>query len=111
MLIFHLLVLTGFIPFGIVWGGRLNNQAEMIRFEAFSIFTLLCVLFIVAANAGFIRLRIKNVILKAAFWLLTALFLLNTLGNLNAASDLEANLFTPVTLLLSIFSLRLAIST
>lgn len=110
MIVFHLLVLTGVIPSGIVWGGRLSNRAEMIRFEMISIFSLLFIGFIVAVNAGFLSIKIKPVILKTAIWLIVVLFLLNTLGNLTAATNLERNLFTPVTLLLFVFSLRLALS-
>lgn len=51
MILFHLLVLTGVIPFGIVWGGRLSNQQEIIRFEAISIFTLLLISLIVVVHA------------------------------------------------------------
>lgn len=110
MILFHLLVLTGVVPFTIVWGGRISKPEEMVRFETISVLALLFIVFIVAVSAGFIPLRVKPVFLKTAFWLTAALFLLNTLGNLNAATDLERNLFTPATLLLFIFSLRLAVA-
>lgn len=34
IMIFHFLILVGVIPYTIVWGGRLNSDIEMYRFEA-----------------------------------------------------------------------------
>ena len=51
----------------------------------------------------------KNVI-TYSLWLMTGLFLLNTLGNVTSKNKLEKRLFTPVTILLAIFSLTLALA-
>ncbi|UOQ50880.1 hypothetical protein [Hymenobacter cellulosivorans] len=110
VVVFHLLVLTGVIPYGIVWGGRLTSHEQMLRFETVSITLNLLMLAVVGVVAGWLRLRVSWGLLKAALWLMTGLFLLNTLGNLMAQTNLERLVFTPLTLLLALGSLRLAIS-
>ena len=82
----------------------------MYVFETTSILLNLVMLTIVSLYAGLINLRISKTFLRVSLWLMFALFLLNTLGNLNAINELEKLLFTPLTLLLSLFSFRLALS-
>lgn len=47
--------------------------------------------------------------LRFAFWLFFVLFSLNTLGNLFAETLAETLIFTPLTILLAVLSLRLAL--
>jgi hypothetical protein len=37
VILFHIAVIVKVIPYGIAWGGRLQNDAEMYVFEAISI--------------------------------------------------------------------------
>jgi hypothetical protein len=109
IIVFHLLVIVGIIPFQIVWGGRLTNQAQMIQFETISIIVNLIMLMIVAFRAGFFQASIKPIIITAALWSMCILFLLNTVGNLASINLFEKLVFTPLTLLLSLSCFRLAI--
>lgn len=81
----------------------------MLAFETVSISLNLLMLAVVGVATGRLPLRIPRWLVKGALWLMTALFLLNTVGNLGAATALEKMLFTPITLLPAIFSFRLAI--
>lgn len=110
IVLFHLAVVLGIIPFGIVWGGRLTSRAEMLRFEAISLSVNMVLIALVAVKGGLLRVAINPMVLKIAFWLMAGIFLLNTLGNLLSTSMLEKVLFTPLTLILAILSFRLAIS-
>jgi hypothetical protein len=109
VIIFHGLVLAGVIPFTIVWGGRLESTSDMIRFETVSILINVVMVFIVGIRMGYINIGINPKIIRAILWIMTALFLLNTIGNLFSTSVIEKIVFTPITLLLSIFSWRLAL--
>lgn len=111
MIIFHLLVISGVIPFTIVWGGRLTNREEMLQFESISIAVLLLVLLLVAVKAGIVRMKTNPLFFKVVFWMLAGLFLVNTLGNLQAIKPIERFTFTPITFLLSILCVRLALTT
>ncbi|MGV3503594.1 MAG: hypothetical protein ACO1O1_07790 [Adhaeribacter sp.] len=110
VVVFHVLVLTGFIPFEIVWGGRLKTQEQMVKFEAASIFINLVMLGIVSLKAGLLKAPVSPFFIRVSLWVMFALFLINTLGNLASLNTFEQMVFTPLTLLLSLFSLRLALS-
>jgi hypothetical protein len=109
IIIFHVFVVIGVIPFQIVWGGRLTDHSQMVRFEAVSIAINLIMLSIVVIHAGMIQIRIKPQIIRVALWCMCSLFLLNTVGNIFSTNTLETIVFTPLTAILSLCSFRLAI--
>lgn len=104
VLLFHLLVLTGIIPYTIVWGGRLKTQNDMLRFETVSIGTNLLMVFVAAVRANWLRLSIPPTPIRVGLGLMAGLFILNTIGNLFSTNRLEQIIFTPLTLLLSLLS-------
>ena len=110
IVLFHVLVLTGIIPFTIIGGGRITTRAEMVRLEVPALLINLVMLLVVAARAGLVKWRINPTLFRVVFWVLFAVFLLNTLGNLLSTNTLEKLVFTPLTMLLALFSLRLAMS-
>ncbi|OLY93186.1 hypothetical protein SAMN05444008_12212 [Cnuella takakiae] len=101
---FHLLVLTGIIPYTIVWGGRLQTQSEMLRFETVSIAINLLMVMLAAVRANWLRLALRPVLVQVGLWLMAGLFLLNTLGNLFSTNRWEQVVFTPLTLVLALLS-------
>jgi hypothetical protein len=110
ILVFHLLVLSGIIPYDIVWGGRLKSKEEMLVFESISILLNTFMMVVVAARSKFLSLPINQKILTGILWGMAVLFTVNTVGNLVAVSSLETIIFTPLTCILAILSLRLALS-
>lgn len=106
---FHLLVLTGLIPYTIVWGGRLTTHEEMIVFESLSLLINGLMLAVLLISAGYVPVRINGSVLRALLWAMSILFFLNTVGNMLSTNSLETIIFTPLTFLLSIFFLRLAL--
>lgn len=109
VILFHGLVLVGIIPQDIVWGGRLRTREELVEFELVSIVINFNMVLFVSVRAGIINLSIKPILIRIVLWLMVVLFILNTLGNLLSQNDLERIIFTPITLLLFVLSLRLAI--
>jgi hypothetical protein len=110
MIGFHLLVLSGIIPFEIVWGGRLQNRQQMISFELISILINVIMLAVMAIYAGYVKVRISSVVINGVLWIMFVMFFLNTIGNLFSHNDLEKMIFTPITVLLSLGCLQLAIN-
>ena len=100
--LFHLLVLTGVIPFSGVWGGRLETVQDMYRFEAVSILINLLVLFVLIQKKKNLLEGSPNKVINAVLWIFMGLFLLNTVGNLFAESVIEKVLATPLTLIISV---------
>lgn len=109
IIIFHFCALLGFIPMDMIWGGRLKTTQELIVFESISMTLNLIMLIIVKLKSGSWKLKINRSVIQAALWVMVVLFALNTLGNLLAFNSLETWMFTPITLILSILSLRLAL--
>lgn len=108
-LIFHLLVLTGIIPYSIVWGGRITNQSQMVVFEAVSIVINAFFLLVILLKSGFFKVQLPEKITNGILWVMVIVFLLNTVGNLLSVNSLEKTIFTPITLLLAVFSLILVL--
>ena len=110
MLVLHFTVLMKIVPYKIVWGGRLKSDKEMYRFEIFSILMNVLFIIVILIQAYFVAIEIPRKIISYALWLMTGLFILNTIGNAMSKNKLERNLFVPTTLLMAIFSLILALS-
>jgi hypothetical protein len=109
-LILHFIILIKLIPYNLVWGGRLKSDKEMVRFEIFSILINSLFVIVILMQMSFLTIDIPKKVITYSLWLMTGLFLLNTLGNALSKNKLEKRLFTPVTILLAIFSLTLALA-
>ncbi|MDB5210431.1 MAG: hypothetical protein JWQ30_1258 [Sediminibacterium sp.] len=109
-LILHLLILLKVTPYHFVWGGRLKSDKEMYRFEIFSILVNAFFGMVVLVQGDFLTIDIPKKIVTYALWLMAGLFLLNTLGNITSKNKLEQRFFTPITILLAVFSVILALT-
>jgi hypothetical protein len=108
IVVFHLLVLSGIIPYDIAWGGRLKSREEMFVFESVSILLNTLMMSVVAVRIKFLKISISQKLVTGILWAMTTLFAVNTIGNLFAVNSWETIIFTPITMVLSLFSLRLA---
>lgn len=109
IIIFHMLILFGIIPFSIVWGGRLSTKEEMLIFESVSILINAFLIFILAVKGKYIKIKLPKIFIQIVLWIFVFLFFLNTIGNLLAESTIETIIFSPITLLFSILCARIAI--
>jgi hypothetical protein len=108
--LFHVLILIGIIPYEMVWGGRLKTHAKMVTFETVSLIINLIMLIVVAIKADFLKIHLLPMIIKIVFWAMFALFTVNTIGNILSTNTFEKLVFTPLTLILALFSLRAALA-
>lgn len=106
-IVFHILILTGVIPYEITWGGRLKTHEDMVRFETISVLINITVILIVAAHVRWLPFYIDKRTTRVALWLMAVMFLLNTVGNIIAATPLEKT-FGLLTLALALMCIRLA---
>ena len=109
-LLLHLSILFRIISYKVVWGGRLKSDRQMYRFEIISLLMNSLFVFIVLIKSGFLKIDISPKIITFSLWLMAALFLLNTLGNVISKNKFEKMIFAPITVLLTIFSVILALS-
>ena len=109
VVVFHLLVLSGAIPYNFVWGGRLESTSQMYSFEVVSIIINLVVIAIVGMKVEYIKPFIPKRAVTFLLWGLAILFALNTVGNIFSKTTLETILFTPFTLISAVLCYRMAI--
>ncbi|WP_339815875.1 hypothetical protein [uncultured Imperialibacter sp.] len=109
VLVYHLTIITGLIPYEATWGGRLQNREQMLRFETVSILVNLFILTVILIKGGYLKLKLPTMVLKVLLWAFAVLFALNTVGNLASTSVLELIIFTPLTAAAAVFCARLAI--
>lgn len=106
---FHIGVIAGLIPQSMVWGGNAQSNSELLKLELVSIVLNCAFLIFTLILNNTIKINLNYLIKKSMLWFMSALFILNTLGNLLAKNKLETIIFTPITLLLSAACLFLAI--
>ena len=109
LMIFHLIMLSGLLPSDIVWGGRQTGAESMRQMELVSLAVTCFFIFIIMLKMNYIPFKIHKNVITIVLWLMFVWFLLNIIGNLAAATVLEKSIFTPVSIVLMLLILRLAI--
>jgi hypothetical protein len=108
-LLMHVLIILKILPHDFVWGGRLKSEADLIIYESISIVVQTLFITIVAVKAGYVfKGKFKRTV-NVGTWVLFGLMVLNTIGNFVSSSGLETMVMTPITCLLALLVLRLAI--
>ncbi len=92
VIVFHLLVVAKAIPYSIVWGGQLQNDAAMYVMECCSISINLLLVFLLLMKGAYLPAWLKPKIVHRFLWVFLILFVLNTVGNLFANTLLEKSL-------------------
>ena len=106
--IFHLLLILGIVPQTIAWGGQTDESSDnIVVLELVAFVVLLFFALIVAIKIGYVKLKLNFV--NVGLWVMFVYFVLNAVGNLASTNLMETIIFTPVTIILALLSLRLAI--
>jgi hypothetical protein len=110
LFIFHILVLLKIIPADVVWGGQIKGvPANLVTLETVALLVTAVFILIVATKVGYVQAGKLSGAINVGVWLIFAYLLLNTLGNLASGISLEKLLFAPITIILALCALRLAI--
>jgi hypothetical protein len=110
LFIFHVLVLLKIIPANIVWGGQIKGvPANLVTLETVALLMTALFILIVATKTGYLPAGKLSGVVNIGVWLIFAYLLLNTLGNLASGISLEKLLFAPITIILALCALRLAL--
>ena len=107
VVIFHVLVIFKVIPYSIVWAGKIASDKQMYQFEVISISINIFLIIVVLIQGDLLNWRIKPLVIKIFLFLFSAIFALNTVGNLFAKMSIETYIFTPITLILALLCFRL----
>lgn len=108
LLVFHILALLKIVPADIMWGGQ-ANAGNIVMLEVVAIVVTLFFGYIIAAKTGYFQVGKFAGAVKVLVWIIFAFLLLNTLGNLASGVSAENFIFAPVTLILALCALRLAV--
>jgi hypothetical protein len=106
--VFHLAVLGGLVPHNIVWGGKFENESQLLKFEIASVIINAFMIFVVAIKGQYVKIRLPVKMLVFMLWLMFLLFAINTVGNLFTNTLTETIIFTPITFILAILCFRIA---
>jgi hypothetical protein len=110
LFVFHILVLLKVIPANIVWGGQIKGVPEnLVSLETVALLVTAVFILIVATKTGYFQAGKWSGVINVGVWLIFAYLLLNTLGNLASGISLEKLIFAPITIILALCALRLAI--
>ena len=110
LFIFHILVLLRVFPADIVWGGQIQGvEANLVTLESIAILVTLLFLLIIAAKTGYLQAGKLSGVVNVGVWLIFVFLLLNTLGNFASGVSFESMFATPITIILALCALRLAI--
>ncbi|TGL65790.1 hypothetical protein [Leptospira sarikeiensis] len=107
-ILFHISVLSGLVPYSIVWGGRVHDPESMVLLETLSLVLNSIFLIILLGEANLIRLPIPMVGIRGLLWIMVLIFSLNTVGNIYSENVTEQIVFTPVTIIIALCCLVLA---
>jgi len=108
--VFHLLLLFRVVPAGIAWGGRATTSpGTLFALELAGLAVTALFAAIVAGKARYLKAPKLRSLWTIGVWIIFVYFLLNTAGNLTSLSSMERAVFTPVSALLALLALRLAI--
>ncbi|MBN2041074.1 MAG: hypothetical protein JW864_13610 [Spirochaetes bacterium] len=109
LMIFHVLIIFHAVPYNIVWVSRINGTASMIRHEVFALLMLVLFILAVAGKAGFIKAEKFPKFINLGMWIIFIYLLLNTALNITSGITPEKMIFIPVTAILALLTLRLAV--
>ena len=99
---FHVSVISGVIPYDVVWAGKINTIEEMYVFEVVSIAINLLFITVLVLKAQYVKNNIPDRLLNTILWMFLILFVANTISNLMAKTSFERYVFTPITLFAAI---------
>lgn len=100
--VMHVLVIAGALPQDMVWGGRQQTREDLLKMEMLALAINLVMLFFALVRAAWLPIRMSTAAHKVVFWLMTVIFLLNTVGNSLSLNPIERYVFTPVALILAV---------
>ena len=111
LFVFHAFMLAGLLPADMAWGGRTGgSERDLIVLETIGLVVTALFGAIVAVKAGFMGRTRRGRVVDVAMWIVCAYFTLNILGNATSGSARERAIFTPVSVVLALLALRLALT-
>lgn len=105
MVVVHLLIIFGVLPFTIIWGGSIQDVGQLYPMEVVAISVLIAFAVIQAKQSRILKIKGKPLIWKILSIVVLLYLILNTLGNFASGVKVEKILFGSITLIMVLLSL------
>lgn len=109
LFIMHVLILAGVLPYDMVWGGQIDDEASVVPYESAALALMLAFMFVVAIKTGYVKATRLRKAAGIGMWVVFGYFILNSVGNFASAVSLENLIFGPLSIVLALLSLRVAV--
>lgn len=77
LVVFHLLVIAGIVPYNIVWAGKINNRTQLLRMESISLVVLALAILLVTLKMGYLTfLNYRQLLMVACGYCLPSSYLI-----------------------------------
>ncbi len=107
LLLFHILVISGALPYQLIWGEKIASGAQMVQMEMVSIVAVSFMLTIAMVRTGWLNWQFRPALLQAGLVLMIFYFTLTAVGNLLAGTPVLRFIFAPLYLIVAILSIIL----
>jgi len=109
--LFHVLVMLKLLPSNIVWGGQVgDSESNLLMMEGVSLIVTLLIMAIVVIRLRYFNSGKLKIVSSIGIWVVFVLFVLSTIGNLSSNVSAEKLIFTPLSVILALLALRLAVA-
>ena len=108
--VFHVLILSGVIPYKLVFSGLLYTELQMYMYAVSTIAALIVVICVISIKGGYMKPFVSKAALNAILWILVAIFTVGAAGILWSKTTLEMILFTPPALISAILCYRMTLN-
>ena len=110
LLVLHALIIIQVVPANIVWGGQIEaDGSNLMQLEIVAITLTVFFAGIVVAKIRSLQANKSNKLITIGMWVVFAYLVLNTLGNFASGVSAETWFFGPLTIVMALCALRLAI--
>ena len=110
LIVFHVLVILDVLPYDQTWGGSIEDKSQVIAFEGLAIVLTLVFILMVSIKLDYLKIKRLQKVADIAIWAMGGFFVISLIGNLMAKVAIERIIFTPLSIVLVLFSFKLAVS-
>lgn len=108
---FQVLLAVGVLPVSMAWGGRQTELTPALRVASLvAVIVLGAFIYIIRYRAGLLGSVPAPTAIRVLAWVVAGYMALNTLGNFASVNNIEKWLFGPLTIIISITCLIVAVS-
>lgn len=108
VLLFHLTVMIGIVPYKAVWGSKLHSISQMLVYEWITILITGVIFLVYLIKAKVIKTFLPIAIVNFLLWIVFVFYTINTLLILASGTSLEKSVFTFLSFLMAVSTYRLA---